>query len=125
MTNILLQPNKDQSDLAYWADFVETFFSPGGTLYHCVLMADEGKPKQFAITFPALARYFHTHFESGMIRMQMVVERSVEKRLLDDYSHIESKNTSFIYQFDNGSQVRHILFFSLDYADSEEGRFPW
>ena len=92
--------------MTYWADFVETFFSPVGALNHCVLMVEEDKPKQFEITFPALARYFYTHFEGGISRMQLVVERGVEKRVPGDGSYIESKNSSFIYQFENGSQVR-------------------
>ena len=105
MANTSTQPKKDSSDLAYWSHFVETFFSPIGVLRHCVLIVDQDTSKQYEIPFPALARYFYTHFESGVCSMQMMVERAVEHRLPNDQSFIASEKTSFIYGFENGSQV--------------------
>jgi hypothetical protein len=99
------QGTKQQDDLAYWSDFVETFFSPRGVLRHSVWMSDEGSGKQYRITYPALARYFYTHFESGISNMQMIVEQPKEKELPYNCHYIESPKSSFIYWFENGSQV--------------------
>jgi hypothetical protein len=99
------QATKQREDLAYWIDFVETFFSPRGVLRHSVWDIDENSSKQYEVTFPALARYFFTHFESGIINMQMIAEKAKDKELPNNCHYIESQKSSFIYWFDNGSQV--------------------
>jgi hypothetical protein len=99
------QVTKQRDDLAYWSDFVETFFSPQGALHHSVWVSDEGNGKQYKITYPALARYFYTHFESGISNMQMIIEQAKEKELPYNCYYIESPKSSFIYRFENGSQV--------------------
>lgn len=99
------QGAKQRDDLQYWLIFVDRFFSPKGVLRHSVWLVDETSNKQYEITFPALARYFHTHFESGIKNMQMVMERGTEKELPNNGHYIESSKSSFVYWFDNGSQV--------------------
>ncbi len=99
------QATKQRDDLAYWADFVETFFSIRGVLRHSVWDIDENTTKQYEVTFPALARYFFTHFESGITNIQMIIEKAKEKELANNCHYIESQQSSFIYWFDNGSQV--------------------
>lgn len=99
------QATKQRDDLAYWAEFVETFFSIRGVLRHSVWDIDENTTKQYEVTFPALARYFFTHFESGITNMQMITEKAKEKELPNNCHYIESQKSSFIYWFDNGSQV--------------------
>ncbi|PBP23747.1 Topoisomerase II-associated protein PAT1 [Diplocarpon rosae] len=99
-----IQVSKQREDLAYWSNFVERFFSTKGVLRHSVWLVDETSNKQYEITFPALARYFHTHFESGIRNMQMVMERGTEKDLGNGH-YVESPKSSFVYWFDNGSQL--------------------
>jgi LIM-domain binding protein len=99
------QAMKQRDDLAYWAEFVETFFSIRGVLRHSVWDIDGNTTKQYEVTFPALARYFFTHFESGIVNMQMIIEKAKEKELPNNCHYIESQKSSFIYWFDNGSQV--------------------
>lgn len=96
---------KQKDDLGYWGNFVERFFSPKGVLRHSVFVTDELSNKQYEITFPALARYFHTHFESGVRNMQMILEKGSEKELPHGGHYIESQNSSFVYWFDNNSHV--------------------
>lgn len=100
-----VQATKQQSDLSYWTNFVETFFSPIGVLRHSVWIVDEQTTKQYEITFPALARYFCTHFESGVKNMQLIMEKGTEKELPNHCNYISSEKSSFIYWFENGSQV--------------------
>jgi hypothetical protein len=99
------QGTKQRDDLNYWSDFVEQFFSTRGVLRHSVWIVDERASKQYEITFPALARYFYAHFESGIKNMQMITERAKEKELPHNCHYIESQKSSFIYWFENGSQV--------------------
>jgi hypothetical protein len=99
------QSTKQRDDLNYWLGFVDRFFSPKGVLRHSVFVTGENINKQYEITFPALARYFHTHFESGVTSMQMIMEKGSEKELPNNGHYIESQKSSFVYWFDNGSQV--------------------
>lgn len=96
---------KQKDDLNYWASFVDRFFSPAGILRHCVWDGQVSESKQYEITVPALARYFYTHFESGVQNMQMIMEKGTEKELPNNCYYLESSKSSFIYWFDNGSQV--------------------
>jgi len=103
------QGQKQRDDLNYWLNFVDRFFSQKGVFRHSVWLVDEDSNKQYEITFPALARYFHTHFESGIKNMQLVVERGSERTLPNDGHYIESPKSSFIYWFDSGSQVSSVV----------------
>ena len=102
---LVAQGLKQRDDLNYWLTFVDRFFSSRGVLRHSLWLVDEGYNKQYEITFPALARYFHTHFESGITNMQMIMERGSEKELPNNGHYIESQKSSFVYWFDNGLQV--------------------
>ena len=102
------QAKKQQDDLNYWLRFVDQFFSINGVLRHSVWLVDENSHKQYEITFPALARYFHTHFESGVKNMQMIIERGSEKELPNNGHYIEAQKSSFVYWFDGGAQVQFI-----------------
>jgi hypothetical protein len=106
---LVAQGNKQRDDLNYWLVFVDRFFSPKGVLRHTVWQSEDTSGKQFEITFPALARYFHTHFESGIKNMQMIMEKGSEKELPNNGHYIESQKASFVYWFDNGSQVSRSL----------------
>ena len=121
---------KQRDDLSYWLTFVDRFFSPKGVLRHSVFTTDDNSNKQYEITFPALARYFHTHFESGIKNMQMIMEKGVEKELPNGGHYIESQKSSFVYWFDNGAHVSFTgrpsfphLMISVDRHRNPEGTF--
>ncbi|TVY87574.1 Transcriptional activator, partial [Lachnellula willkommii] len=99
------QGNKQRDDLLYWSDFVNRFFSPKGVLRHSLWFTDDGANKQYEITYPALARYFFTHFESGVKTMQLIMEKGTEKDLPHSGHYIESQKSSFVYWFDTGAQL--------------------
>lgn len=98
---------KQRDDLNYWANFVQKFFSNKGVLRQTLWDSVQGSPgnKEFEITFPALARYFHTHFESGIHTMQLITERGTEKDLPNGGYFVECGKSSFVYWFDNSAQV--------------------
>jgi hypothetical protein len=100
------QGNKQRDDLSYWQTFVDRFFSPKGVLRHSLWITDDGgSNKQYEITYPALARYFNTHFESGVKTMQLIMEKGSERDLPNSGHYIESQKASFVYWFDTGAQV--------------------
>lgn len=102
---------KQKEDIGYWGGFVDLFFSRGGVLRHSVFVTDEHSNKQYEITSPALPRYFHTHFLSGINNMQMILEKGTEKELPNNGHYIESQSSSFVYWFENGSHVSNKLRF--------------
>ncbi|KAI0996058.1 hypothetical protein K3495_g12124 [Podosphaera aphanis] len=99
------QSAKQQDDLHYWLTLVERFFSSKGVLRHSVWVMDEKSNKQYEVTFPALPRYFLTHFESGIKGMQLMLEKAFEKELPNNNHYLESAKASFVYWFDSGSQL--------------------
>lgn len=87
---------------------VGRFYSPNGIFRHSLHLADAEDPmdKQYEIAYPAIARYFHTHYASGVKSMQLVVDKGDGDRPLAADSHcIENARASFIYWFETGSHV--------------------
>lgn len=101
---------KAKDDLSYWNGFVARFFSNHGVLRHSVLIndGDESTDKQYEIAFPAIARYFHTHFSSGVRSMQLIMDKGLTDRPMPGEGHcIENQRASLVYWFEAGSHVRH------------------
>jgi len=104
------QGSKGREDLSYWKDFVTRFFSVNGVFRHSLHITDaeDTTDKQYEITFPAIARYFHTHFGSGVKNMQLIMDKGVTDRPLPGECHcIENSKASLVYWFETGSHVRH------------------
>lgn len=103
------QAAKQRDDSSYWLRFVDQFFSAKGVLRHGVWVDSDKENKQYEIPFHALARYFNTHFESGIKNMQMIMERGSERELPNNGHYIESSRSSFVYWFDSGAQVSFFI----------------
>jgi hypothetical protein len=103
---------KGNGELAYWNEFVRLFFSPKGVFRHILHIADSKSDepnKQYEIAYPALARYFQTHFDSGVKSMQFIMDRATTDRPLPNDAHwIENSKSSFVYWFEGGSHVSYI-----------------
>ncbi|KAI8252524.1 hypothetical protein K4K56_008968 [Colletotrichum sp. SAR 10_98] len=100
--------SKGKDDLTYWNMFVNQFFSIKGVFRHSVHITDieDQADKQYEITYPALPRYFHTHFDSGVKNMQLIMEKGTTDRPLPGDGHwIENTKSSLVYWFDNGSHL--------------------
>lgn len=104
LLTLFLQNRDPSPGLPYWQHFVEQFYSPNGVLRQGVWNAQCGS-KKFELSTPTLARYYWTHFTSGVKHMQMIVENAVEKELPTGYQMLDSNKTYFIYWFENGTQV--------------------
>lgn len=97
--------SRGKDDLTYWNNFVQQFFSPKGVFRHSVHILDEAD-KQYEITYPALPRYFHTHFDSGIKNMQLIMEKgSTDRPLPGDGHWIENTSSSLVYWFESGSHL--------------------
>ncbi len=84
------------------------FFSPRGVFRHSIHVIDgeNSSDKQYEIPFAALARYFHTFFDSGVKNMQLVMDKGTTDRPLpSDYHFIENTKASLVYWFEGGSHV--------------------
>ncbi|KAI0880153.1 uncharacterized protein GGS22DRAFT_182499 [Annulohypoxylon maeteangense] len=104
--------SRTKDDLSYWNSFVAQFFSPRGVFRLSLFdvgieMANaEHGDKQYEITQPALARYFHTHFESGIRRINLTFEKGITDRPLPNGCHfIENQKANLTYWFDNSHVV--------------------
>ncbi|KAL9591635.1 MAG: hypothetical protein Q9179_007525 [Wetmoreana sp. 5 TL-2023] len=97
------QPN----DLNFWQNFVERFFSHTGVIRQQLYYPmDQSATKQYEISpTPTLARYYWTHFNSGVQNIQMILERFRELDLPNGGHSITSEKTSFIYWLANGHQL--------------------
>lgn len=109
------QPN----ELKYWQAFVGQFFSPVGVLrQQLVQYKDDGsgeslESKTWEISTPALARYYWTHFTTGVTNIQMIMENASERDLANGGHFVESPKASFIYWYGNGCQVSRVVRSSL------------
>lgn len=104
------QEAKQRDDLKFWSNFVGQFFSPTAKFHHSIMIFENKahSDKKYEITYSALPRYFHTHFESGIHHMQLIMEKPIERELTaQGQYHVESKKASFIYWFEGGSQVNY------------------
>ncbi|KAK4644488.1 hypothetical protein QC761_305240 [Podospora bellae-mahoneyi] len=99
---------KGSDDLSYWEDFVKMFFSQKGVFKHTLLERTAEGPveKPYEIQYPALPRYFHSHFDSGVKTMQLIMAKGTTDRALPNDCHfIENTKASLIYRFDQNCHV--------------------
>lgn len=88
------------------------FFSPSAVFRHSLRISDveDMNDKQYEIFYPAIARYFHTHFHSGVKSMQLILDSGVTDRPLPgDCYCIENSKASLVYWFETGSHVRPLI----------------
>ncbi|KAI0466076.1 hypothetical protein F4859DRAFT_336890 [Xylaria cf. heliscus] len=104
---------KGRDDVQYWQMFVDRFFSHRGIFRLSLPVTgsdssndEHGPDKQYEIVQPALARYFHTHFQSGIHQIQLTFERGTSDRQLTNGCHfLENPRASMIYWFENSHVV--------------------
>jgi hypothetical protein len=88
-----------------WQSFVSRFFSETGVLRQSLWNEADHASKEFEIQYAALARYYFTHFDSGVRNVQIILQNAQEKELPNNSHFVECQKANFIYWFDNGSQV--------------------
>lgn len=72
-----------------------------------IVKGDDHAEKQYEITYPALSRYFHTHFTSGVKKIQLNLDKpAIEKPLPQNCFFIENPKASLVYWFEGNSHVR-------------------
>lgn len=99
---------KGKDDLSYWNMFVARFFSPAGVFRQSLHISDaeDTTDKQYEIAYPAIARYFHTHFGSGVKSMQLFMDKGgADRPLPGDGYCIENARSSIVYWYETGSHL--------------------
>lgn len=94
--------------MVYWNAFVSRFFSPTGVFRHALHGNDAEDPsdKQYEIMYPAIARYFHTHFSNGVKSMQLTLDKSGTDRLLSgELYSFDGARATLTSWYDSGSHV--------------------
>ena len=84
------------------------FFSANGVFRHSLHISEteDTTDKQYEIAYPAIARYFHTHFSSGVRSMQLIMEKGLSDKPLPGECYCIENRASMVYWFDTGSHVR-------------------
>jgi hypothetical protein len=104
-----MQGSKGKDDLDYWNSFVKQFFSQKGVFKHAILIKDgedQAQQKHYEIAYPAIPRYFHTHFDSGVKSMQLVLDKGTTDRPMPNDCHmICNDKASLVYWFEDGAHV--------------------
>lgn len=100
------QTLKQPNELSIWQHFVDIFFSNAGVIRQQLYYSSDQSTKMYEISpTPTLARYYWTHFNSGVQNIQMIVERFRELDLPNGGHSVNSDKTSFIYWLANGHQL--------------------
>ena len=107
-TNQDLRQGRRPTDISYWHAFVDMFFSQKGFLKLSLWSQTEESNKSYEIPTSALARYYCSHFNSGVQSIQMIMENASQKDLPNGNHLVESQKCSFVYWFTNGHQVRSL-----------------
>ncbi|KAI1471850.1 LIM-domain binding protein-domain-containing protein [Daldinia caldariorum] len=103
---------RPKDDLTYWNNFVSQFFSPKGVFRISLFYVgsdtgnEEHTDKLYEITQPALARYFHTHYESGIKKINLTFEKGLTDRPLPNGGHfIENTKAHLTYWFEHSHVI--------------------
>ena len=93
------------NNLSHWQTFVNRFFSQTGVLKQQLWCSTDNEKKSYQVSNPVLARYYYTHFSSGIQNVQMILEKANETDLPTGGHVVDSSKSTFIYWLDNGCQL--------------------
>ncbi|KAL8636790.1 MAG: hypothetical protein Q9228_005854 [Teloschistes exilis] len=100
------QTIKQENHLSHWQGFVGRFFSHTGVIRQHLYSSSDQATKTFEISpTPTLARYYWTHFNSGVQNIQMILGKARELDLPNGGHAIASDKTSFVYWLADGHQL--------------------
>ncbi|KAI0859954.1 LIM-domain binding protein-domain-containing protein [Xylaria cubensis] len=113
LSNFQNPGTKSRDDVGYWQNFVDRFFSHRGVFRLSLPVTgsdpsneEHGSDKQYEIVQPALARFFHTHFQSGIRQIQLTFEgRTSDRQLANGCHFLENPRASMIYLFENSHVI--------------------
>lgn len=94
----------------YWSNFVRQFFSPTGVFQLSLFIIDnsnseESTEKPYEIHVPALPRFFHAHFQSGVKKLQLNLGNGTRDRGIGATHVVENENASFTYWYESSHVV--------------------
>ncbi|KAI1611762.1 LIM-domain binding protein-domain-containing protein [Exophiala viscosa] len=92
-------------ELEYWEQTIARYFSQFGSMRQQLFSNKNGVDKSFQLQFPSLARYYHTHFASGVRQILLQSYDHNQNKLPNGGVHIWSTNASLTYVFANDIRV--------------------
>ena len=100
------QTRHEVNNQGYWQNFVDRFFSPSGVLRTQLWSASDQSAKSYEIPTPILAKYYWTHFNSGISNIQMTFIKSSEKDLPNIGHFVECSKCTFYNTMTDGHVVK-------------------
>lgn len=92
-------------DLEYWEQTIATYFAETGSMRQQLFSNKNGVDKSFQLQFPSLARFYHSHFASGVKQILLQSYDHNQNKLPNGGVHIWSTNASLTYVFANDLRV--------------------
>ncbi|KIV98140.1 hypothetical protein PV10_01820 [Exophiala mesophila] len=102
--DILANPERP-NDLDYWEDTMRKYFSPFASIRQQLCSNKNDTDKSFQLPFPCLARYYHSHFASGVKQIFLQSYDHNQNKLSNGGVHIWSSHASLTYVFTNDIRV--------------------
>jgi hypothetical protein len=93
------------NDLAYWEETIQKYFSPFGSIRQQLYNNKQGNDKSFQLQYPSLARFYYSHFTSGIKQILMQSFDHNQSKLPNGGIHIWSNRASLTYVFHNDLRV--------------------
>jgi LIM-domain binding protein len=95
------QPN----DLSYWEALIRKYFSVFGCLKQQYFNSRNQSDKSFQLLFPSLARFFLTHFSTGIKQILLQSYDHTQSRTANGNTCVKSESASLTYVFHNDIRV--------------------
>jgi hypothetical protein len=95
------QPN----DLSYWEALIRKYFSVFGCLKQQYFNSRNQSDKSYQLLFPSLARFFLTHFSTGIKQILLQSYDHTQSRTANGNTCVKSESASLTYVFHNDIRV--------------------
>ncbi|ODQ56339.1 hypothetical protein SAICODRAFT_28550 [Saitoella complicata NRRL Y-17804] len=102
--NHLSSPGQDRS-IASWKRFISEYYADNGVMRYTLFNTLHRESKQFEISTAVLPRYYCTTYESGVKRIQLILEDPSEHSTNNNGYYVECSRASIVYWFATGCQV--------------------
>uniref|UniRef100_A0A1D1ZLC1 Uncharacterized protein C30B4.03c n=1 Tax=Anthurium amnicola TaxID=1678845 RepID=A0A1D1ZLC1_9ARAE len=100
--------NLNLKDIQYWKNLTYHFFSEDVTMKYMLFDDVNSRSRRFEFTYQVIPRFYQTFFESGVVKIQLVLGIPSERPINTPngvQSQVDCPSSSIEYHFANGIQV--------------------
>lgn len=101
---------EQQKELEFWRKFVLEYFTELGGLKYTAHDSMTKEQKVYEVPNPVLPRYYHTLFQGGIRRVQLIPENPREVVMSQGVHVIDCTRATMIYWYANGTHVSHCSY---------------